>query len=211
MLDEKLWCVITPIPVGYTEFCYIVDDIVTVSNKHPTTTDGSRNWRHIYGPPSTRSSNAGSAKLSVFQQRVTKSMDRLADSIHDFVAGRPTATASPAQGATKRNITHRFGAAKNNAKDGSNDWVTGASGESLKKLKRIKKVMHGGDKHLSDDDDDDNRGLPLHHGDARATLERGRRRITRKEKQILVTITLRMIVGFALVYVAYVCYLQIRR
>lgn len=206
-LDEKLWCVITPVPVGYTEFCYIVDDVVTVSNKHPTTTDGSRNWRHIHGPP-LRSRSAASAKLLSLQQRVSKSMDQLADSIHDFVVGRSTGTATtPAQGTTRRHVAQRTSDARKKNKD----WVTGESGETLKKVKR-KKVMHSGDKHLSDDDDgDDNGGLPLHHGDARAMLERGRRCMSRKEKKTLMTVTLRVIVGCALVYIAYVCYLQIRR
>lgn len=44
------WSIITTVPLGYQEFCFKVDGSFTVSGKHPTTPDGSCNWRTIYGP-----------------------------------------------------------------------------------------------------------------------------------------------------------------
>lgn len=48
---EGLWSVITIVPCGYREFCYIVDGELTISRRHPTTADGTRNWRNVHGPP----------------------------------------------------------------------------------------------------------------------------------------------------------------
>lgn len=46
-----VWSVITIVPAGYREFCYVVDGQRTLSRRHPTTTDGSANWRTVHGPP----------------------------------------------------------------------------------------------------------------------------------------------------------------
>lgn len=49
-----MWSVVTIVPGGYREFCYNVDGKFAVSKKHPTNSDGSCNWRTVYGPPSGR-------------------------------------------------------------------------------------------------------------------------------------------------------------
>mmetsp|Transcript_16347 Transcript_16347/g.35493 ORF Transcript_16347/g.35493 Transcript_16347/m.35493 type:complete len:446 (+) Transcript_16347:177-1514(+) len=44
------WSVITPVPLGYHEYCFELDGKFCVSSKHPTNSDGTCNWRNIYGP-----------------------------------------------------------------------------------------------------------------------------------------------------------------
>lgn len=83
---QRVWSVITPVPSGYCEFCYIADGHVTISRKHPTTSDCSRNWRNVYGPPSTA---AKAAWKESFHVRLHRSMDRLADKVRDFLVQEP--------------------------------------------------------------------------------------------------------------------------
>jgi hypothetical protein len=46
--------VVTVVPSGYREFCYNLDGEFAVSKKHPTNSDGSCNWRTVYGPQQSR-------------------------------------------------------------------------------------------------------------------------------------------------------------
>lgn len=63
---------------------------MTVSHKHPTTNDGSRNWRNVYGPPPK------SRPPLTFQDRLYIRMDRLADHLHAIiVASMPRAQPAP--------------------------------------------------------------------------------------------------------------------
>jgi hypothetical protein len=70
MLADGVWSVVTPVPTGYREFCFVVDGRFTVSTKHPTTADGTCNWRTVYGPPSAGASphtqRPGAAQLARF-------------------------------------------------------------------------------------------------------------------------------------------------
>ncbi|KAA8493853.1 hypothetical protein FVE85_4990 [Porphyridium purpureum] len=50
------WCVITPVPTGYHEYCFEVDGRKMVSTRHPLCNDGHCNWRTIYGPRHRRKS-----------------------------------------------------------------------------------------------------------------------------------------------------------
>uniref|UniRef100_A0A7S1XD93 AMP-activated protein kinase glycogen-binding domain-containing protein n=1 Tax=Compsopogon caeruleus TaxID=31354 RepID=A0A7S1XD93_9RHOD len=49
--DRRVWAVITLVPAGYHEFCYIVNGEHRVSTGHPLTADESCNWRYVKGPP----------------------------------------------------------------------------------------------------------------------------------------------------------------
>jgi len=53
MFIEGIWSVITVVPSGYREFCYIVDGIYHVSKRHPSNSDSTCNWRVVNGPPSS--------------------------------------------------------------------------------------------------------------------------------------------------------------
>lgn len=44
---------ITVVPSGYREFCYIVDGIYHVSKRHPSNSDSTCNWRIVNGPPTS--------------------------------------------------------------------------------------------------------------------------------------------------------------
>ncbi len=46
-----VWCVVTVVPAGYREFCYLVDGVHRVSRRHPRNADASANWRTVNGPP----------------------------------------------------------------------------------------------------------------------------------------------------------------
>lgn len=93
---------ITPVPVGYCEFCYIVDGRVTVSQKHPTTKDKSRNWRNVYGPP------LKPRPPLTFQDRLYIKMDRLADGLHAFiVASMPMAQPAPKRRKLRKSPSER--------------------------------------------------------------------------------------------------------
>lgn len=72
---ERVWSVITVTPSGYREFCYVADGRLTVSSKHPTNIEGTRNWRLVYGPPAGRRPQV--ERLSWLEKR----MDKLADSV----------------------------------------------------------------------------------------------------------------------------------
>jgi len=48
---DGLWTVITQVPLGYREFCFILDGTWTISSRHPCTADNSSNWRMVHGPP----------------------------------------------------------------------------------------------------------------------------------------------------------------
>lgn len=47
----KVWSLITLVPAGYHEFCFLVDSDHRVSSGHPLTADESCNWRYVKGPP----------------------------------------------------------------------------------------------------------------------------------------------------------------
>jgi len=53
---KPMWVVITPVPVGYHEFCFEVDGEFCISSQHPISADGSSNWRTIHGPGGVASS-----------------------------------------------------------------------------------------------------------------------------------------------------------
>eukprot|EP00177_Eucheuma_denticulatum_P006011 GFKZ01010961.1.p1 GENE.GFKZ01010961.1~~GFKZ01010961.1.p1 ORF type:complete len:145 (+),score=7.74 GFKZ01010961.1:528-962(+) len=46
-----IWSVITTVPSGHRQFCYLVDGTPVISPKHPTNPQGSLNWRKVRGPP----------------------------------------------------------------------------------------------------------------------------------------------------------------
>lgn len=48
---ENIWSVITTVPTGYREFCYLADNKPVISHKHPTNPQRTLNWRRVYGPP----------------------------------------------------------------------------------------------------------------------------------------------------------------
>lgn len=72
--SELIWSIITIVPTGYREFCYIVDGQYMVSRKHPTNPEGTRNWRKVYGPPSRK-------KIPEPRTKLVRAMDSLADYI----------------------------------------------------------------------------------------------------------------------------------
>jgi hypothetical protein len=78
---EGVWSVVTVVPSGYREFCYNVDGEFTVSRKHPTSNDGSCNWRTVYGAPAgSRGDGAAAAKMHWFVElavNVSDSMQRI--------------------------------------------------------------------------------------------------------------------------------------
>lgn len=79
MASDRVWSVITLVPVGYCEFCYIADACLTVSGRHPTTLNGCRNWRNVHGPP--RNGQKEKALLPGFHER----LDQLADAVQKLV------------------------------------------------------------------------------------------------------------------------------
>lgn len=69
---------ITLVPAGYCEFCYIADAQMTVSQKHPTIEDGSRNWRTVCGPPSRH-------KQPTMPWRLHERLDQMADTMQTMM------------------------------------------------------------------------------------------------------------------------------
>lgn len=77
---DRFWSVITPTPIGYREFCYSADERMTISHKHPTTSDGARNWRTVCGPPPPARN-----QKRAFETRLHLTMERLADNLRAFL------------------------------------------------------------------------------------------------------------------------------
>lgn len=72
---------ITPVPLGYHEFCYLINGTLIVSRRHPITSSGDSNWRIIRGPPlrsrhrRPRSILHRDGKLQSFLRKITKFVD----------------------------------------------------------------------------------------------------------------------------------------
>lgn len=60
---DNVWSVITVVPRGHREFCYLADGAFTVSTKHPVNGDGTCNWRNVYGPPTRTPARRGVREL----------------------------------------------------------------------------------------------------------------------------------------------------
>lgn len=80
-LVEGTWSIVTVVPSGYREFCYQVDGKFAVSRKHPTNSDGSCNWRTVYGPPTEVENAPGAVQTPhwfvLFALNVSDSIERL--------------------------------------------------------------------------------------------------------------------------------------
>lgn len=89
---SRIWSVITPVTIGYHEFCFMTDCHMTVSRRHPTTRDGKRNWRTVRGPRGEYADTERLAEVSVrgkwSESKLFRTLDRLADGLYVMAFGR---------------------------------------------------------------------------------------------------------------------------
>lgn len=90
--SSRIWSVITPVAIGYHEFCFMTDCHMTVSRRHPTTRDGKRNWRTVRGPHGEYGDAERLAEVSVrgkwSESKLFCTLDRLADGLYVMACGR---------------------------------------------------------------------------------------------------------------------------
>lgn len=88
---RRTWSVITPVSVGYHEFCFLADSRVTISRRHPTTANDFRNWRIVHGPRATSEVKpwlpSGTVGSGWSDSRLSRTLDRMADSLHGMLCG----------------------------------------------------------------------------------------------------------------------------
>lgn len=90
--SHRTWSVITPVPIGYHEFCFVTDSHMTVSRRHPMTPDGNRNWRTVRGPRGGCDGSGrveeGGVSSAWNESKLCRLLDRLADAMYTLACGR---------------------------------------------------------------------------------------------------------------------------